>query len=166
MVKAPENYKRFPFTFYLEIVTHKDTIEKIRDYRNRGFDSQSDLVKKAVMVFFESSGKKKSLKDEKLEQEIIKLKIENKLKLIREMDIAPAQASDLIEKPETFNLGAIGSKDILQSDGKLRCLTCGEFFMKTGDFNQTENYRLHVEKQHHRGLFEDERKVMMELLEN
>ena len=163
-MKSNEDSKKFPFTFYLGITEHKDTIEKIREYRKRGFDSQSDLVKKAVIQFFEISGKKKSLKDEKLEQEIIKLKIENKLKLIRDMDIAPSQANDLIEKPETFNLGSIGSKEIIQPDGNLRCQQCGKFFEKTGDFNQTENYRLHVEKEHRRGLFEAERKVMMGLL--
>ena len=165
-MKNNEDSKKFPFTFYLGITEHKDTIEKIREYRKRGFDSQSDLVKKAVIQFFEISGKKKSLKDEKLEQEIIKLKIENKLKLIRDMDVAPTQANELIEKPESFNLGFISSKDILQSDNKLRCKTCGILFEVTDDYNQTENYRLHVEKKHNRGLFEDERKVMMGLLGN
>ena len=95
-------------SFRLNNISDFDTIKKIRNYSELGYNSQSDLLRDAVIQFFEEKqNSSKNLKDQKTEQEILKLKINNQLQLLRELNKNPDEIAQIIKNPETFKVDEI-----------------------------------------------------------
>ena len=136
--------------FGFRIINDPDLCRKIRDYGARGFESQNDLLVAAVKNYFESGGKRKTLKDEKLEQEVIKLKLTNGIMLKDHYGMSGEQMRDYIE----------GHKDpqaltqIIDGTGGARCLTCGF------EMDDASNYRNHIHYEHKRKLYESEKEAL------
>ena len=76
-MKSNNKAKTEHFSFVFESEKESEIITKIRNYKDYGYDSQSDLLRDAAIRFFESDSNKNSLKSRIEYQKYLKLCLEN-----------------------------------------------------------------------------------------
>ena len=70
--KNNEDSKTVYFAFKLENIKNFDTIKQIRNFKELGYNSQSDLLRDAVMSFLDNDGKANNIKERK-EEALVKI---------------------------------------------------------------------------------------------
>ena len=111
-MKSNDESKTVHFSFRLN--ENDDESKKIQNFKELGFESQSELIRKAVNYFFENSGQRnnieeetKKLKLEKLKKENIQLYIKNRIALIESLKYSPDDALSIANGNKTFDENAM-----------------------------------------------------------
>ncbi|MBI1663916.1 MAG: hypothetical protein IS860_10660 [Nitrosopumilus sp.] len=168
--------KNIPFQLRLNNVSDFETIKKIRNYSELGYDSQSDLLRDAVTQFFDSD-KTNNLKEEIEKEKLQSLKNKNSLHSIKQRK---EDAITRIAEYHADNLGIIGANPSPQArkamghhvnatqpydEDAIYCPDC-KFHTNSKDSISWQIDRLtdHVRIFHKRNFTEDEAKIISELL--
>ncbi len=176
-MKNNENSKTFNFSFTLNNVSDFDTIKKIRNYKELGYNSQSDLLRDAVMQFLDNDGKSNNIKEEieKAKLTALNNKNSNHSLISRKLD-----AETRITEYHADNLDVIGDKPSNQAKEAMThhikgtipydedAVHCPDCNWHTNSKDST-NYQIngitwHVQNFHKRNLTEDEATKLSELL--
>ena len=159
-MKSNDNSDSIHISFRLYEKTDFQSIQKIRNFKKLGYDTQSDLLRAATLKFFENGSQKHNLKEQydeqklkKIKKEIIKLDIENKIKLIHQLGKEPSEAFEI----------ANGTK-ILDEDA-IHCLDCSWSTNSKDSMNyQINSLTSHMKTIHNRSLTEKEAEELTRLL--
>ena len=76
-MKSNEQTKTEHLSFRMHSENDSETLSKVRNYKDYGYDSQSDLLRDATIQFFENDSNKNSLKSRIEYQKYLKLCLEN-----------------------------------------------------------------------------------------
>ena len=168
--KSNENSKNIPFQLRLNNVSDFETIKKIRNYSELGYDSQSDLLRDAVIQFFENDGQKTNslehkIKTQRLRRETAKANVEE------------IESKEFVKYYETFgslpskegrnaiHQKATNTKQIVQPDGSFVCPRCPLRIAESEVYKQVDRLYYHITNDHNSYYTTEEQSQILAVIE-
>ena len=169
-MKNNDNSKMIHFSFKLNEFENVEIIQKIRKYKDSGYDSQSDLLRDAVMQFFDSYNETNDLDK--------KIKIQRLRRETAKAEIEEIESKEFVKYYETFgdipsrqakntiHTKATKTKQILQPDRSFICPRCPLRIAESEIYKQVDKLYYHMKNDHNSEYTEDEKNQILAVIEN
>ena len=167
-MKDNDSSKTIHFSFVINAYENPDLIQKIRNYRSLNYDSQSDLLRDAVLQFFSNDTQNnidQKIKIQKLRRETAKAEIEEIeskefKKYYENFGSLPSNdAKHVIHKKATK------TKKIVQPDGSFRCPRCSQRIAESEIYKQVDKLYNHMRFDHNSDYTDEERQEILSVIE-
>ena len=175
--KNNDDSKMLHFSFKLGNVSNFDIIKQIRNFKEQGYNSQSDLLRDAVMKFFDDDSAANNLKEEMDKEKLQSYKNKNELHTLEKRN---RDALTRINEYHADNLDTVGSSPSPMAKRAMehyvnktkpydeKAIYCPDCTWHTNSKDsipwQINRITDHVKSSHNRSFTEDEAKIISELL--